>query len=572
MTTYQQFQEGISSDEIEEKLKFVKQTTQVAKELGKAETISSLLPFLHDWCPDNDDEALTELAKEIYNLRELFTPDEMKNVLPILKHLATAEEVVVREAAVESINKIVEDMSPEVVRDEMVVVIEELFHDEWFTPRVSSVSLIARAYSKIASLPASDAESPLKTLRDDFFALCKDDTPMVRRAAAKNMPSIYAVCADSFSGAFVAQFAEFFAADDDTPKLTLMSFTKELLQRVTDESDRTKVLDIFRGNLGARSYKLREASALEVGAIAAILQTAKFCELLLEPYLALFKDNYMEVRKNAIKQISALAACLEQSVFLEKIFTFLAPLAAETNPVITEQVASVVVDLCKLFPEKVNPLFELLLKSPAPQVRLLILRRLDEVALNESLVSSVVLTENLDGPDWRVREEVAKHMAYLLASTQGTPQLEKLIDIYLQLFVDKVSKVRETCRGSLATIITKLGADFAFDNVIKHLQKQYVETENYLWKFNILYTFEVVVKAVPTDARVAPLIETIMDEMDDNVPNLRFISCRILSNLGDLLPEDVKQKVVEKMKQQMEDTDRDVRYYAALGLKAFKAM
>ena len=47
MTTYQQFQEGISSDEIEEKLKFVKQTTQVAKELGKAETISSLLPFLH---------------------------------------------------------------------------------------------------------------------------------------------------------------------------------------------------------------------------------------------------------------------------------------------------------------------------------------------------------------------------------------------------------------------------------------------------------------------------------------------------------------------------------------------
>ena len=95
----------------------------------------------------------------------------------------------------------------------------------------------------------------------------------------------------------------------------------------------------------------------------------------------------------------------------------------------SEQVASVVVDLCKLFPEKVNPLFELLLKSPAPQVRLLILRRLDEVALNESLVSSVVLTENLDGPDWRVREEVAKHMAYLLASTQGTPQLEKLIDI-----------------------------------------------------------------------------------------------------------------------------------------------
>ena len=126
-----------------------------------------------------------------------------------------------------------------------------------------------------------------------------------------------------------------FDESQDTPKLTLMSFTKELLQRVTDEADRTKVLDIFRNNLGARSYKLREASALEVGAIAEILKTEKFCELLIESYLALFKDNYMEVRKNAIKQISALAVCLDQTVFLEKIFTFLSPLAAETNPVIT---------------------------------------------------------------------------------------------------------------------------------------------------------------------------------------------------------------------------------------------
>ena len=105
MITFQQFQEGMSSDEIEEKLKYVKLVLSVAKEMGKAETISSLIPFLNgivnesiDWCPDNDDEALTALAKEIYTLNELFTPDEMKYVLPILKHLATTEEVVVRDA------------------------------------------------------------------------------------------------------------------------------------------------------------------------------------------------------------------------------------------------------------------------------------------------------------------------------------------------------------------------------------------------------------------------------------------------------------------------------------------
>ena len=52
----------------------------------------------------------------------------------------------------DSINKIVENMSPDVVCDEMVSVIEDLFHDDWFTPRVSSASLI----SKVRSLELCD--------------------------------------------------------------------------------------------------------------------------------------------------------------------------------------------------------------------------------------------------------------------------------------------------------------------------------------------------------------------------------------------------------------------------------
>ena len=52
----------------------------------------------------------------------------------------------------DSINKIVENMTADGVCDEMVSVIEDLFHDDWFTPRVSSASLI----SKVRSLELSD--------------------------------------------------------------------------------------------------------------------------------------------------------------------------------------------------------------------------------------------------------------------------------------------------------------------------------------------------------------------------------------------------------------------------------
>lgn len=114
----------------------------------------------------------------------------------------------------DSINKIVKDMPPAVVREELVKLIEDLCHDEWFTPRVSACSLIAEAYSRIMILSETeDVSESLKTLRDCFFGLCKDDTPMVRRAAAKNMPGVFAACDDSSISLFVVQFDEFFNDD-----------------------------------------------------------------------------------------------------------------------------------------------------------------------------------------------------------------------------------------------------------------------------------------------------------------------------------------------------------------------
>lgn len=110
-----------------------------------------------------------------------------------------------------------------------------------------------------------------------------------------------------------------------------MSFTKELLQRCKDEGDRAKILTIFQNSLEARSYKVREAAALEVGAVATILGDAEFLRLLLEPYVELLKDNNSEVKKNAISQMTPLAKCLAKETFLQKLYQFLPSLATDAN-------------------------------------------------------------------------------------------------------------------------------------------------------------------------------------------------------------------------------------------------
>ena len=50
--------------------------------------------------------------------------------------------------------------------------------------------------------------------KPSVIAHCKDDTPMVRRAAAKNIFAVFAVCEEEHVGLFVAQYEEFMTSDD----------------------------------------------------------------------------------------------------------------------------------------------------------------------------------------------------------------------------------------------------------------------------------------------------------------------------------------------------------------------
>ena len=102
-------------------------------------------------------------------------------------------------------------MPPAVVNEEMVHLIEDLYRDEWFTPRVSSCYLIPKTYAKISEIKD---EASLKILRDCFFDLCKDDTPMARRAAAKNLSAFFAVVDDSCLSLFTAQYEDFINSED----------------------------------------------------------------------------------------------------------------------------------------------------------------------------------------------------------------------------------------------------------------------------------------------------------------------------------------------------------------------
>ena len=99
-------------------------------------------------------------------------------VLGPLENLAAVEETLVRDKAAESISKISLLITPQACEQHFLPLLRRLSSGDWFTSRTSACALFAAAYPNAG--PEVQEE-----MRRTFANLASDDTPMVRRAAAK---------------------------------------------------------------------------------------------------------------------------------------------------------------------------------------------------------------------------------------------------------------------------------------------------------------------------------------------------------------------------------------------------
>ncbi len=86
-------------------------------------------------------------------------------------------DVTVKQAA-ESITKVAAVLSQAQLEQYCIPLLQRLSRGEWFTSRISACALYGPVYDKV-SPPIQDE------LRRGFTSLGSDDTPMVRRAAAR---------------------------------------------------------------------------------------------------------------------------------------------------------------------------------------------------------------------------------------------------------------------------------------------------------------------------------------------------------------------------------------------------
>jgi len=217
-----------------------------------------------------------------------------------LENLATVEETVVRDKAVESLRGLAPKHSQPSLEEHFIPLLKRLAEGDWFTSRSSACGLFPVAYPRATP----QTKEQLRTL---FRVLARDDTPMVRRAAAQRLGELakvveldYIRTADAANKPVIlAIFADLSADEQDSVRLLAVDACTAIAELLTPEDTRTLLKPTMMALIEDKSWRVRYMAAEKY----TIMQKAVGEEIAVQDLLpalnVLMKDNEGEVRMQA---------------------------------------------------------------------------------------------------------------------------------------------------------------------------------------------------------------------------------------------------------------------------------
>ena len=203
---------------------------------------------------EDEDEVLTALSEELGSFIEYVGgPDFGHVLLSPLENLAAIEEPLVREKAVESLNKICSELSQSQIEDYFIPLVVRLSKADWFTSKISATGLYTAPYGKATS-HSQDG------LRTQFSHLVHDETPMVRRQAANNLAKfVKEMPASTVISDMIPLFQHLASDDQDSVRLLTVEILIAIAEVVPKEQQPSHgvLLTALRNLFGDKSWRVR---------------------------------------------------------------------------------------------------------------------------------------------------------------------------------------------------------------------------------------------------------------------------------------------------------------------------
>uniref|UniRef100_A0A672SFB6 Serine/threonine-protein phosphatase 2A 65 kDa regulatory subunit A beta isoform-like n=1 Tax=Sinocyclocheilus grahami TaxID=75366 RepID=A0A672SFB6_SINGR len=518
----------LRNEDVQLRLNSIKKLSTIALALGVERTRTELLPFLTDTIYD-EDEVLLALAEQLGSFTVLVGGPEFVNcLLPPLESLATVEETVVRDKAVESLRKISQEHSPVDLEVHFVPLVKRLASGDWFTSRTSACGLFSVCYPRVSST--------CSYVIDPGISFSLQDS--VRLLAVEAGVSIATLLPQEDLEALVMPTL-LQAADDKSWRVRYMVADKfsELQKAVGPEITKTDLVPAFQNLLKDCEAEVRTAAANKVKV---------FCENLLE-------DS-------------------RETIIMTHILPCVKELVSDTNQHVKSALASVIMGLSTILGKDntvkhLLPLFLVQLKDECPEVRLNIISNLDCVnevigirQLSQSLLPAIV--ELAEDAKWRVRLAIIEYMP-LLAGQLGVEFFdEKLNSLCMAWLIDHVFAIREAATCNLMKLVEKFGAEWAQNTIVPKVLGM-ANDSNYLHRMTTLFCINALSEICGQEITTKHMLPVVLKMSTDQVANVRFNVARCLQKIGPDLDSSALQAEVKPVLEKLAtDQDMDVKYFA----------
>nr|CAH8871586.1 unnamed protein product [Trichobilharzia regenti] len=470
----------LRNEDMQTRLASIKKLSTISLALGPERTRTELIPFLTETIYD-EDEVLREMAKQLADFVPLVGgPEYVHCLLPPLEGLASAEETVVRDKAVETLRALAPSFSSKDLEFHFLPLIKRLATGDWFTSRTSACGLFSVVYQQCT--PAVRAD-----LRRAFKQLCADDTPMVRRAAANRLGEL-ARCIemDALRSDLLPLLPTLCQQDDqDSVRLLGVNAAVDFAEVLPTEDVVAHIIPLIRSAAEDKSWRVRYQLADHITDLQTAVKPQLAGQHLVDVYQMLLKDPEGEVRAAAAGKLkkfaSALAPDIRESVIMKTLLPIIRDMVGENNLQVKTALAGVMMALSPLLGkentvEHLLPLLLVQLKDENPDVRLNIISNLECVnqimgitQLSQSLLPAIV--ELASDTKWRVRLAIIEYMP-LLASQLGLQCFnERLTNLCLGWLVDDVYAVREAAVTNLRKLMDQFGVDWASSQIIPRVSQ-----------------------------------------------------------------------------------------------------
>ncbi|KAJ3750378.1 Ser/Thr protein phosphatase 2A regulatory subunit A [Lentinula detonsa] len=572
----------LRSEDVQLRLNAIHSIPTIALALGPDRARDELVPFLQDSI-DDEDEVLLALADELGRDFEQYIggKEYAHLLLAPLENLSSVEETLVRDKAAESLTKIAAVLSNAQIEEYCIPLLKRLSGAEWFTSRTSSAALYPAVYDRVSPAIQDD-------LRKGYAALGSDDTPMVRRAAAKWLGPLLLKFSDQHILSDALPIYRRLESDDqDSVRLLTVEDLIAIAGKLKQSEIKEQLLKQIRHSISDKSWRVRYMAATHFNELATAVGKEITREELIGQYVQLLKDNEAEVRTAAASQIPGFSELLEKEVILARIVPCVRDLAQDSSQHVRAALAMQISGLAPLLGreptiEHLLPLFLQLLKDDFPEVRLNIISKLETVndvigigLLSANLLPAIV--ELAEDKSWRVRQAIIEYIPPL-AKQLGKPFFdEQLGNLCMSWLGDTVYSIREAATINLKNLTDVFGVEWSQSAIVPKVMGM-GQHPNYLFRMTTVQAITIIMPSLNLDIVRSEIVESLLQLASDPIPNIRFNvakSLEVLATAFGNTPEGkafVHQRIIPVLEQQKNDQDADVRYFAARALQKAAAV